>query len=135
MFFDSAYSILKFARLGDAIVNYVFSVCATLILKEPVGIRARNIVLRKVFLKYKIKERFGIKKLPRNIKPEDFVEALIAILWVEEKIDVEELIKYIVSDIDNIIYDDIEYIVADRMIKYILSKNKLPSTKSSGLGV
>ena len=120
--FESTYLILKYARLGDAIVNYIFSISLTLILKEPIGVRAKNSVLRKVFLKNNVKEVFGIKKLPRGTKPEDFVEALIAVLWIKGRINIEKLIEYIISGDISKVGDRIEYFVADKMMRYVLSR-------------
>ncbi|MCD6562356.1 MAG: hypothetical protein J7K23_00380 [Thermoproteales archaeon] len=121
---SSAYYILELARLGDAIVNYIFSACFTLFLKKPSGVRAKNSILRRVFKESKIADVFGVKRLPSGVEPEDFIEAVVALLWLEGKINVEKAVEYIVHVDEESISGDLEYLVADRLIKYILSMKK-----------
>ena len=101
----STACILELAKLGDAIINYMFSVSLTLCFRKPVGIKVRNYVLRKA----------------ANVKPEDLVEAITAMLWLEGKIDTEKVIEFMVSNCKNMPYDKAEEIVADMLIKYISS--------------
>ena len=117
----STSCILELAKLGDAIINYMFSVSLTLCFRKPVGIKVRNYVLRKAFKENNLGEKLGMKKMPANVKPEDLVEAITAMLWLEGKIDTEKVIEFMVSNCKNMPYDKAEEIVADMLIKYISS--------------
>lgn len=85
-----------YARLGDAILNFVFSASLTLITGTPIGIRAKNTALRRAYHEEKLGDFLDIGKLPRGVTPEDVVEAAVAVMWLRDLFQIDEAISFLV---------------------------------------
>lgn len=82
-----------YAKLGDSIVNCVFSIVLTLLTEKPTGIKVSNKVLREAYKVTKLGSKLGLERLPRDVNPEDVIEALVGALWLEGKLDINDSIS------------------------------------------
>ena len=81
----------EFARLGDSILNCVASMVLTLLKGKPIGVRVSNKDLREAYRELMLDHKLGLKRLPRGINPEDIVEALAGVMWLEGRLNIDEI--------------------------------------------
>jgi putative ribosome biogenesis GTPase RsgA len=91
---------LKLARLGDAYVNFLFSLALTEAKGTPIGIKVSDRVL------FEAAKKSGIKSLlPRRMKRgqvANVVEALIVDSWLKKSFSLDEMIQIVSNRLDNL---------------------------------
>ncbi len=79
----------KLARLGDAFVNFVYSLALTRSTGEPVGIKVSDKVLARAA------QEAGIRQLlPKRTTRDDVsnaVESLIVYVWLQKQMTIDEI--------------------------------------------
>jgi len=80
------------AKLGDAVLNFVVSAGISISLGKPEGVKVADKIIRKSISKDQI-EKIVNKSSFKNMKIEDIIEALIAYVWVNGWITIDELIS------------------------------------------
>ena len=87
------------AKLGDAYVNFIFSVAITEVKQKPTGIKVSDRVLAEAA------KRSGLRKiLPKRIdrgQIGDAVEAIIVYTWLKKIINLEDAINILKNTIDD----------------------------------
>ena len=87
------------AKLGDAYVNFIFSVAITEVKQKPVGIKVSDRVLAEAA------KRSGLRKiLPKRIdrgQIGDAVEAIIVYTWLKKIINLEDAVNILKNTIDD----------------------------------
>ena len=90
----------KLAKLGDAYVNFLYSLVLSKKNKEPTGTKVKGKILADAF------KKAGLRKfLPSRInrhKQADAAEALIVYAWIKEQMNMEEGIEILEQNEDNI---------------------------------
>jgi hypothetical protein len=90
----------KLAKLGDAYVNFLYSLVLSKKNKEPTGTKVKGKILADAF------KKAGLRKfLPSRInrhKQADAAEALIVYAWIKEQMNMEEGIEILEKNEDNI---------------------------------
>ena len=90
----------KLAKLGDAYVNFLYSIVLSKKNKEPTGTKVKGKILADAF------KKAGLRKfLPSRInrhKQADAAEALIVYAWIKEQMNMEEGIEILEKNEDNI---------------------------------
>lgn len=89
----------KLAKLGDAYVNFVYSLALTEIYGEPTGARVRSEILAEALKKARLR-----KLLPARVDRHsqgDAAEALIVYAWLQGAISLQETVKFITAHIGN----------------------------------
>ena len=90
----------KLAKLGDAYVNFLYSLVLSKKNKEPTGTKVKGQILANAF------KKAGLRKfLPSRInrhKQADAAEALIVYAWIKEQMNMEEGIEILEKNEDNI---------------------------------
>jgi putative ribosome biogenesis GTPase RsgA len=90
----------KLARLGDAYVNFLFSLALTQATGTPVGIKVSDKVL------FEAAKKSGIKSLlPRRMKRghvANVVEALIVDSWLKKSFSLDEMTQIVSNRLDNL---------------------------------
>ena len=79
------------AKLGDSVLNFVVSAGISISLKKPCGVKVADKIIRKAVAKECI-ERIVHKSSLKHMKIEDIVEALIAYIWINGWVTIDELI-------------------------------------------
>lgn len=79
----------EFARLGDAVVNFVVSAALTLEEGRPVGVKVPDELLRRVAREAGLERRGALQ-------PEDLFEALVARAWLEG-LTCEEMVRAVLA--------------------------------------
>ncbi len=90
----------KLAKLGDAYVNFLYSLVLSRKNQEPTGTKVKGRILAEAF------KKAGLRKfLPSRItrhKQADAAEALIVYAWLQEHMKMEEGLKILEENKDNI---------------------------------
>lgn len=81
-----------YAKLGDSIVNCIFSMVLTLLTGRPTGVKVSNRALREAYRAVDLGFRIGLKGLPKGVYPEDIIEALVGVLWLEGRLNINDII-------------------------------------------
>ena len=88
----------NFSKLGDSIVNVVGSIVKTKLDGYPTGIRVKDRVLSNAL------KIAGLRKIfPKRLsigEQGDIVEAIIAYLWLEDKLDINAAVEIIKQEIE-----------------------------------
>jgi len=90
----------QLARLGDAFVNFIFSLALTQSCGEPVGIKVSDKVLFEAAKKSAIRSF-----LPRRMKRghvANVVEALIVNSWLKKSLSIEEMTRIVCRNPGNL---------------------------------
>lgn len=91
---------LKLARLGDAYVNFLFSLALTQATGTPVGVRVSDKIL------FDAARKSGIRStLPGRMKRgqvANVVEALIVDSWLKKSLSLEEMTRIVYDRLDNL---------------------------------
>ncbi|RLE87830.1 MAG: hypothetical protein DRJ49_05865 [Thermoprotei archaeon] len=78
------------ALLGDSIVNFLASAIMTLTRRKPCGIKVPDRLL------VRVAEEIGVRERLKGFSREEIsnaIEAMFAILWLRDKLDLERAIK------------------------------------------
>jgi hypothetical protein len=90
----------KLASLGDAYVNFLYSLALSKKSEEPVGTKVKGRLLAEAF------KKAGLRKLlPSGInrhKQADAAEALIVYAWIRDSVTMEEGLKILEENEDEI---------------------------------
>lgn len=90
----------KLAKLGDAYVNFLYSLVLSKKNKEPTGTKVKGQILADAF------KKAGLRKfLPSRInrhKQADAAEALIVYAWIQGQMNMEEGLEILEKNEDNI---------------------------------
>lgn len=92
---EEAFLDEDLAKLGDALVNLIYSLSKSLAQGKPGGIRASNRVLSEALTKAGLRD-LAPSRVDRH-RLGDVAEAMIAYAWLDEKLDIEEAVD-ILSD-------------------------------------
>ena len=87
------------AKLGDSLVNFLYSIAKSLVSGSPTGIKVSDSILSE---SYKCSQWFKTKTLTLSGNKgqiADSIEALVLYFWIQESMTIEELIKPIVSNL------------------------------------
>jgi hypothetical protein len=85
----------KLAKLGDAYVNFVYSLALTEIYGEPTGARVSSEILAKALKKAHLRKLLP-SRLDRHSQG-DAAEALIVYAWLQGAISLKETVKFITA--------------------------------------
>lgn len=104
----------KLARLGDAYVNFLFSLALTKATGIPVGVKVSDRVL------FEVAKKTGIRPLlPKRIKRGEVANAIEAIIidsWMRRSLELDEMTDIISKSPDNITE------AATQLVKRILER-------------
>lgn len=104
----------KLARLGDAYVNFLFSLALTKATGIPVGVKVSDRVL------FEVAKKTGIRPLlPKRIKRGEVANAIEAIIidsWMRRSLELDEMTDIISKNPDNITE------AATQLVKRILER-------------
>jgi hypothetical protein len=89
----------KLAQLGDAYVNFVYSLALTEMHGEPIGARVSSDVLAKALKKAQLRKFLPIR-IDRHSQG-DAAEALIIYAWLQGAMSLQETVKFITAHISN----------------------------------
>ena len=92
--YDSLHEILtdhKLAALGDAYVNFIFSLAESKKSGEPVGARVDNALLAEALKKAKLRELLPSRT--NRHEQADAAEALIVYAWIRDVMTIEEGVR------------------------------------------
>lgn len=89
----------KLAKLGDAYVNFVYSLALTEIYGEPIGARVSSDVLAKALKKAQLRKFLPVR-VDRHSQG-DAAEALIVYAWLQGAISLQETVKLITAHMGN----------------------------------
>jgi hypothetical protein len=99
---DELKSILrnqKLARLGDAYINFAYSLALTQIRHEPTGVKVSDKILAEAARKVNVRQN-----LPRRVKRGEVanaVESLLIYAWLNNIITLEETVNIIRENIED----------------------------------
>jgi hypothetical protein len=90
----------KLAKLGDAYVNFLYSLATSKMITEPTGIKVKGRLLADAF------KKAGLRKfLPSRIdrhKQADAAEALIVYVWLKGSMTMEEALEILEQNKDSV---------------------------------
>jgi hypothetical protein len=90
----------KLAKLGDAYVNFLYSLAVSKKIGEPTGIKVKGLLLAEAF------KKTGLRKfLPSRVdrhKQADAAEALIVYAWIIGRMTMEEGLRILEQTEDNV---------------------------------
>ncbi|MBS7643494.1 hypothetical protein KEJ26_02775 [Candidatus Bathyarchaeota archaeon] len=87
------------AKLGDAYVNFVYSLALTEICGEPTGAKVSSEILAEALKKTRLRKLLP-SRLDRHSQG-DAAEALIVYAWLKGAISLEETVKFITASRGN----------------------------------
>lgn len=90
----------KLAKLGDAYVNFLYSLFLSKKNKEPTGTKVKGQILADAFKKAGLRE-FLPSRITRH-KKADAAEALIVYAWIQEHMNIEEGLEILQQNEDKI---------------------------------
>ena len=90
----------KLAKLGDAYVNFLYSLVLSKKNQEPTGIKVKGRILADAFKKAGLR-RFLPSRMTRH-KQADAAEALIVYAWIQKHMSIEEGLEILEQNEDSI---------------------------------
>jgi hypothetical protein len=90
----------KLAKLGDAYVNFLYSLVLSKKNQEPTGIKVKGRILADAFKKAGLR-RFLPSRITRH-KQADAAEALIVYAWIQKHMSIEEGLEILEQNEDSI---------------------------------
>ena len=90
----------KLAKLGDAYVNFLYSIVLSKKKGEPTGIKVKGRLLADAFKKAGLRE-FLPSRIDRH-KQADAAEALIVYSWLQGTMNMEEALEILEQNEDNV---------------------------------
>ncbi|MFW9780490.1 MAG: ribonuclease III family protein [Candidatus Heimdallarchaeota archaeon] len=85
------------AKLGDALVNLIYSIAKSLVLKKTTGIKVSDSILSEAYRKSLWRETLGLHG--RKDFLADRVEALILFFWIHGSVSWDEMVAPLVSQL------------------------------------
>lgn len=88
------------AKLGDSLVNFIYSVAKSLVSKKPTGMKVSDSILSEAYkgsLWYKTNT---LKLTGKKNRVADAIEALILFFWIQEEINLEGLIDPLITELE-----------------------------------
>lgn len=88
------------AKLGDSLVNFIYSVAKSLVSEMPTGMKVSDSILSEAYkgsLWYKTNT---LKLTGKKSRIADVIEALILYFWVHEDLNIEKLIYPLLTELD-----------------------------------
>jgi len=87
------------ARLGDPLVNLIFSLTKSLIYNKVSGSKVKGRCLSRAIEKTSLRKYFPKRLDSHDLG--DFLEAIVAVLWLEGVFELKELCIYLSNEITN----------------------------------
>ncbi|MFX0013666.1 MAG: ribonuclease III family protein [Promethearchaeota archaeon] len=81
------------AKLGDSLVNFIYSVAKSLVSEKPTGTKVSDSILLEAYKGSLWCKTDTLKLTGKKNRIADAIEALILFFWVHEDISLEELIE------------------------------------------
>lgn len=88
------------AKLGDALVNFIYSIAKSLVSGNPTGMKVSDSILSEAFKESLWYKTNTLKLSGKKNRIADIVEALILFFWVYEDISLKELIEPLMSQLE-----------------------------------
>ena len=88
------------AKLGDALVNFIYSVAKSIVSGIPTGVKVSDSILSKAYKGSLWRKTNTLKLSGKKNRIADAVEALILYFWVHEGLNLKELIEPLESQLD-----------------------------------
>ncbi len=88
------------AKLGDSLVNFIYSVAKSLVTKKPTGMKVSDSILTEAYkgsLWYKTKT---LELTGKKNRIADAIEALILYFWIQEERSLESLIDPLMAELE-----------------------------------
>ncbi|MFW9855923.1 MAG: ribonuclease III family protein [Candidatus Thorarchaeota archaeon] len=85
------------AKLGDALVNLIYSIAKSLVLKKTTGTKVSDSILSEAYRKSLWLETLGLRG--RKDFVADRVEALILFFWIHGSVSLDEFVTPLVSQL------------------------------------
>jgi len=84
------------AKLGDAYVNFVYSLALSLRLQRPTGAKVNNQILARAIKNAGLREMLP-RRMDRHVQG-NAAEALIAYAWLRKSLSLEDCLKFLGED-------------------------------------
>ncbi|MHA2245227.1 MAG: ribonuclease III family protein [Candidatus Hodarchaeales archaeon] len=81
------------AKLGDSLVNFIYSVAKSLVSEIPTGVKVSDSILSEAYKGSLWYNSNSLKLKGKKSKIADAIEALILYFWIHEDISLEKLIN------------------------------------------
>jgi hypothetical protein len=88
------------AKLGDALVNFIYSVAKSIVSGIPTGMKVSDSILSEAYKGSLWHKTNTLKLSGKKNRIADAIEALILFFWVYEGLDLKELIEPLESHLD-----------------------------------
>lgn len=88
------------AKLGDSLVNFIYSIAKTIVSERPTGTKVSDSILSEAYRKSMWNKSQALKLTGDKGKIADFVEALILFFWINKSVGLEDLISPIVTGLE-----------------------------------
>jgi hypothetical protein len=88
------------AKLGDSLVNFIYSIAKTIVSERPTGTKVSDSILSEAYRGSMWNKSQALKLTGDKGKIADFVEALVLFFWINQSLSLEDLISPIVSELE-----------------------------------
>lgn len=88
------------AKLGDSLVNFIYSVAKSLVSGIPTGMKVSDSILSEAFKGSSWHTTKTIKLSGKKDRIADAVEALILFFWIQEELSLKKLIEPLESQLE-----------------------------------
>jgi len=85
------------AKLGDALVNLIYSIAKSLVLKKATGTKVSDSALSEAYRKSLWREKLGLRGKKDFVA--DRVEALVLFFWIHRSVSLDMIITPLVSQL------------------------------------
>jgi hypothetical protein len=89
---------VELAKIGDPLVNFLFSLALSKAGKRPIGKKVSNYILSEALIRSGLRDRAGSRVSREDLG--DYAEGLIFIAWDEGKITLEEAVNILSENLD-----------------------------------
>ncbi|MFX0050544.1 MAG: ribonuclease III family protein [Candidatus Hermodarchaeota archaeon] len=88
------------AKLGDSLVNFIYSIAKTIVLGKPTGMKVSDSILSEAYKTSLWYKNNLLRVSGKKSRIADSVEALILFFWIEKDSNLEILIEPLISQLD-----------------------------------
>ncbi|MFX0172460.1 MAG: ribonuclease III family protein [Candidatus Hodarchaeota archaeon] len=88
------------AKLGDSLVNFIYSIAKTIVIGKPTGMKVSDSILSEAYKTSLWYKSNTLRLSGKKARIADSVEALILFFWVEKDSNLEILIDPLISQLD-----------------------------------
>ncbi|MFX0150480.1 MAG: ribonuclease III family protein [Candidatus Hodarchaeota archaeon] len=88
------------AKLGDSLVNFIYSIAKTIVLGKPTGMKVSDSILSEAYKTSLWYKNNLLRVSGKKSRIADSVEALILFFWIEKDSNLEILIDPLISQLD-----------------------------------